>query len=402
MSEHARETSSALEHTNFLFVGLSYDWSVRERQIISDMLCAREKGANVHLYALRDSGLASRAKELGFSCSFHQGVLSKSFIKWKRLKAVSKLINHYRIDIVHCYDIDVLWPLSYILKSKPVIPLILSLSSSLNRSYRGIWYGPLSRRLDQVIVTHDDMSENVYGFLGIPPIKVKAQNLGVDISTRDHPREKPFFKISEDRFYLGTHLSGLETSTTFLDPLFYALKTLTTQKDILGREMTCVLGSNKNWRECLVTEEVRRKVKDWGLEDYVAFMGPCNVTELQLDVDVWVDLQSESQLSDTWISSLVLGTPLIAPRTGGSMELMKSYPGSMELYRFGDTRDLRSKLEKILVKLDSYESSLLSYREELDDQFSIEQFRREMGFRYEKLIKRRKRLVLGRKKNKAH
>ena len=167
MAEVKTNHIDPLKDKSFLFVCLSYKWGERERKVISDILCAIEAGASVHLYVLRDSSLAIKAKELNIPVTYHQGAISISFIKWRKLKTIRKLMTNYSVDVVHCYSINVLWPLSYFLKSKPLIPLILSLVKPLRKSYRSFWYRPLSRRIDQVLVTHQDLSENVYGFLGI-------------------------------------------------------------------------------------------------------------------------------------------------------------------------------------------------------------------------------------------
>jgi glycosyltransferase involved in cell wall biosynthesis len=382
-----------LKNKNFFYVGLSFKWGTLERKIICDCLAAKRAGADVFLYTFRDSALALQAKSEGIDCLFHHGLVATRFVKWHKLKFVSKLLKKHSIDLVHCYDIKILWPLCYFLKSKPLIPLVLTLTKELDRVYRGFWYRPLNRRIDHVFITTEDMNENVWGNLGIPLTKVSDAGLGISKVTEIEEREKPFFKFSDDRWYLGTNLSGVETSIKFLDTLFNALKVLV-QNKIAGKEITFVLGSEKNWSECLITDELRRKVKDWGLEQHVAFMGPCEIKELQQDLDLWFSLKDDGPIEDYALGALVNGIPTLLPKTTASMELLKtSKNGFTGLYRLGDTRSLRKQCEEVLANYSTHKETVLSDSKDYFSQFGLESYEIRLSKSYHQLIKRRLRLM---------
>lgn len=382
-----------LKNKNFFYVGLSFKWGTLERKIITDALSAKKSGAEVFLYTFRDSALHINARKEGIECIYHHGLVATKFVKWHKLKFVSKLLKKHSIDIVHCYDIKILWPLCYFLKSKPLIPLVLTLTSDLERLYRGFWYRPLNRRIDQVFISTEVMSENVWGNLGIPSTKVFEVGLGIKKVNVDKSEKKPFFKFSDDRWYLGTNLSGVETNIKFLDTLFNALQVLV-QNSIAGKEITFVLGSEKNWAECLITDELRRKVKDWGLEEHVAFMGPCKIQELQQDLDLWLSLKDDGPLEDYAISALMNGIPALLPKTTASMELLTPSKNGFEgLYRKNDARSLRKQCELILGNYKVHKDVVLSDSKDYCEQFELENYEVKISKSYHKLIKRRLRLM---------
>ncbi len=382
-----------LKNKKFFYIGLSFKWGTLERKIICDCLSAQKAGADVFLYTFRDSAIDLHAKREGIECIYHHGLVATNFVKWHKLKFVSKLLKKHSIDLVHCYDIKILWPLCYFLKSKPLIPLVLTLTRDLDRVYRGFWYRPLNRRIDQVFITTEDMNENVWGNLGIPATKVSEVGLGISKTTETEKRDKPFFKFSDDRWYLGTNLSGVETSIKFLDTLFQALKVLT-QNKIADKEITFVLGSEKNWNECLITDELRGKVKDWGLEQFVAFMGPCEIQDFQQDLDLWVSLKDDGPLEDYGLGALVNGIPALLPKTTAAMELLKSSKnGFTALYRQSDARSLRKQCEEVLSNYSEHKKVVLSDSEDYFSQFGLESYEIRLSKSYHQLIKRRLRLM---------
>ena len=120
-----------LHQKNFFLIGLSFDWNSIERTVIADARAIMNAGGNVHLYTFRDSHLDRQAKKWKIICHYHQGAVATKIFKWNKLKAVAKLIRNNQIDLVHCYDIKILWPLCYFLRADSLTPLVLTLSKEL-------------------------------------------------------------------------------------------------------------------------------------------------------------------------------------------------------------------------------------------------------------------------------
>lgn len=385
-----------LEGRNIFLVALTNEWNSPQRMILKDAKIILASGGQVFLYTFKDSILDIKAKSIGIECFYHQGTVATSFFKWNKLKKVSRLIRVHKIDLVHCYDIKFLWPLCYFLKTRPLIPLVMSIGKELTRFYRGFWYQPLNRRLDQVLTTSTALNENVWGNLGIPPIKVSCIGLATkDISASEV--SLPAFRFGEDRWYLGTNFNGTEKEIKFLDDLFYALRTLATQK-IAGKEILFVLINEKPWSQCLITDELRGRVKDWGLEHHVAFAESEVIESMQKHLDLWVGTKVDEVLEDYSISALLNGIPCVFPRRNSSMELIREYGKVGETYKVGDARSLRKQCESVLTNYKSYEKAIKSRAEELSKRFSFESYFETFAKNYHQLIKRRHRLMRGRKK----
>lgn len=392
MSTKQESTKNILTHKKIFLIGLSFKWSSLERLVISDAQAIIKNGGEVFLYTFRDSVLDQKAKEIGAQCFYHQGIVATKLIKWNRLKSVSKLIKKHQADLVHCYDIKMLWPLSYFLKTKPLIPLVLTVHDELKHFYRGFWYRPLNRRIDQIFTTSPVINENVWGNLGVPPIKVKPLGLPMAKVDKGSGSTSLPFQTHEDRWYLGTNLSGIEKNTHFLDNLFHVLKVLLGQ-DIAGKKITFVLASERRWNECLITDELRRRVKDWGLEDYVAFMGPCLIPELQPHLDLWIGMKTRESLEDYCVNALYNGVPTLLPRTTMSMELLRNGGKIGETYKIGDARSLREKCMKVLQEVGEYRRRLEKFQGQLDELHNSDRYQKRLAESYQQLMKRRLRLM---------
>ncbi len=370
-------------------MGLTKRWGTEERLTLKDCKIAQKNGAKVYLYTYKKTRLRVKAEEAGIECIYHKGKFASKIFEWHKLRKLSRLIDDLNINVVHCYDIRVLWPLCFYLRQKKLIPLVYTLSSGLSNYYRDFWYRPLSSRIDQVILPLPDMVENVWGHLGLPPRKINFVGLGE--KTRVKEIERPPFRFTEERWYIGTNLNGIETNTKFLETLFHAFRVMVERK-LEGKNFTFVLYNEKSWTDTKLTDELRRQVKDWGLEEHVAFVGPCVIADQQQWVDLWLGLRRREDLEDYAMQSLISGIPILVPRSSSSMELLRSHGQIGETYKIGDSREIREKCDTILRNLGTYKSNLHKANQKLSESFGLEAYEELMVKSYQKLLGRRRRL----------
>jgi len=370
-------------------MGLTKRWGTEERMIIKDCKLALKGGAKVYLYTYKKTRLRVKAEALGVECIYHKGKFASKIYEWHKLRKLSRLIDELKINVVHCYDIKVLWPLCFYLRQKKLIPLVYTMSTELSRSYKDFWYRPLSSRIDQVILPMPEMAENVWARLGLPPRKINF--VGVGIKTRIGESERPPFRFTEDRWYIGTNLNGIETNTQFLDTLFHSFRVMIERK-LEGKNYTFALCNERSWADTKLTDELRRQVKDWGLEEHVAFVGPCDIAEQQKWVDLWLGLRRREDLEDYAIQSITSGTPILVPRTSSSMELLRIHGQVGETFKIGDSREIREKCETVLRNLSTYKSNLHKAHQALAESFGHDRYDDLMTKAYQKLLGRRRRL----------
>lgn len=382
---------------NFLYLGLSHRWGSEERAIIKDCLLAQAAGAQVYLYTYKSSVLAMRAQALGIECIFHQGKFVTKFHKWHKLRKLPKLLIEKNISVVHCYDIKVLWPLCFLMRRLPLVPLVFTLTTELKKYYRSFWYKPLVERVDQVLLPMAEMVDNVWGHLGIPPRKIDFVGLGLLPQKKKESDENPPFRFTDKRWYIGTNLNGIETNTQFLTTTFHAFRVMV-EKGLDGKNYTFALCNERGWGNSVLTGELRRQVKDWGLEEHVAFVDQTDVAKHQLDVDLWLGLGRREELEDYAIQALLAGKPVCIPRTAFSMEVFRTYGFVGETYMRNDSREIRVKCETILRNLSTYEKSLHKSHQSLRETYGHGSYREGMVKIYKKLLSRRKRLYRAKQK----
>lgn len=389
------------EGKTFFYMGLSYRWGTEERTIIKDCLMASKAGAKVYLYTYKDSVLDERAKDFNIECLYHQGKFVTKVFKWHKLRKLKNLLAELQVNVVHCYDIKVLWPLCLYMRSMPLVPLVFTLSGDLKKYYRSFWYRPLISRVDQVLLPMSELVENVWGHMGIPPRKIDFVGLGLNTLKRSEyaEGERPPFRFTNKRWYIGTNLNGIETNTHFLDTVFHSFRVMI-EKGLDEKNYTFALCNERNWSECVLTSELRRQVKDWGLEEHVAFVDQRDVATHQLDVDLWLGLERREELEDYAVQALINGRPIVVPRSASSMEVMRSFGVVGETYMAGDSREIREKCETILRNYSTYEKNLHKSHQALMESYGSESYKDSLSKIYEKLLNRRRRLWRVRQKRK--
>lgn len=373
------------------FFALTKRWGTKERFIINDCLHAKEAGARVYLYCYKKSYIEQIAKLNGIETLYHRGKVYTKVLQWHKLRGISKTLKDLKISIVHCYDVSLLWPLTYFLRSMPLVPLVFTQETELEKFYRDFYFRPLIARIDQVFVPMTQLLDNVLGHLNFPLRKMKLIGMGVTQKKIERPKSLPF-SFEGTRFCIGTNLNGIETNTKFLDTLFHSLNVLV-KKGVGPKGITLILFCERPWNEFHLTDELKRKLTDLGLEENVAFATSDNLAENQSLVDLWVSLVRRETLEDYAIQAIVNGVPVLLPRTALAVDLVSDFGRIGETYRSHDSRELREKLAKILLNLDTYKKNIEKAKAPLLDTHGRDAYRKMLVNQYAKLIEKRERLA---------
>lgn len=382
---------------NILLVCPSEEWSTIERTALRDAKVLKDEGHHVFLYCLQESYLDVRAKRLDIKLFYHSGKLSTSVLQWRKLQLIPKIMDQHEIHLVQCYDIHLLWPVSFFLRKHQLIPLVFSHNVEFQKIYKHWWYQPLIRRIDTTLLPSREMQESVVGSLGIPPHKIDYCGLGVaaerfngDGQANTTAQSGHFLENFKEDWKIGCYVGSHEQSLDFLLPLFHALRVLVEGRPE-GRGVKLVLVSDKPWEQHLLGDELGHFLVDMGLDQNVLFESKIPVTKLQRWLDLWVGVRSFEAIDDYMVTALLAGLPVVVTRGTATMELLRRQPRLGSTYKRGDARELRRKIEVILGAYDSYRDAIAATSEELLNEFGLETYREQLLSVYEKSLLKRSR-----------
>ncbi len=372
---------------NLLYICPSETWGTRERMVLQDCLIAREVGHDVFLYCLKDSLLHVYAKEQRIDCIYHQGKLRTRFLKWHKLSAIKQYIKRLDINLVHCYELNLLWPISYFLRRSPKVPLIFTFSHEVQKYYKQFWIRPLITRLDLGILPIKEMLASIRSHIDIPLRKIQFCGLGL---CSGKAPEKEDVALNRDHYVIGTSVGGFEKDIDFLKPLLLALQGLNSKK-INDKSIKLILLSQKKWQESLIFPELRQFVNDHNLAGDIVFETSKNMLDAQNEVDFWVGNPTLEPIEDYTLMAMLAGKPIVSPRTSAFLELLREYGPVGESYKMGDTREIRLKCERILINLDGYKCHIIENEETLRRYYGRDIYRNQLLSHYERTLNRRAR-----------
>jgi hypothetical protein len=378
-----------IEGKVFFYFALSYRWETSERNVIRDARVAREQGAKVIVYCYRDSVVDSWCKNHHIITMHPQGKITNRI---KLLKTIKNLVSTFKkenVALIHCYDVDHLWPLAFFLRTDRVISLVFSLSHELKNFYRNIWFRPLVARIDHIFFISWEMVDNISGHLGVPMRKMDY--IGTGGNSVEKSDKKPFTK-ERNAFYIGTNVSGTERDIKFIDVILSGFKILV-ESNLLDKKLYLVLASEKRWSHFIVANELRRKLTDMGLESNFIFVDSFEIFEVQLKVDLWVGQDRTEDIEDYCIEALLNRRPVLFPRTASSAEVIRQFGKIGETYKADDSREWRHKVIKVLENLDDYQKGFTKNLSKIKEFFGPDIYRERLGKSYQSLVGRRERFL---------
>ncbi|MBT7611196.1 MAG: hypothetical protein HN576_15655 [Bacteriovoracaceae bacterium] len=342
---------------------------------------------------MKDSFLDQYSQREGLEVKYHFGKVQRHFYKWYRYRFLSKLLKSEKVIFIHCYDLNLIWPICFFLRNSPMIPLFLTIDRAPRRSYLEIWHKALLTRVDQVFVSSESMIDEAKLRLGLLPRKITVLGYGVsigEIQKSDLNKIKSELAINTESHTIGSLISPHHKNMDFILPLIYAVNGYN-QKHHGDKDLRLILISEKKWNQNQIYKELIRFIKDAGSEEDILFYSGCSIEMFQRAVDLWISSAEGNNLSDYAVKSLLLGVPILVPRNAEVMELFNSFPGTGEAYRKNDSLGVREKLEKVLAKKKTYLKQVAKGSKKIKIMHSVEAYSETLISRYKKTISARKR-----------
>jgi len=343
---------------NILYVCPTESSGTRERMILRDCLLLKEIGHNVFLYCLKDSFLDINSKKHGVDCLYHEGSIHTNLLKWYKLRKLKSYIRKLDINIVHCYDLNFLWPLSYFLRNKHLTPLFFTLNHDISKFYKQFWYKTLISRLDLTFLPVREMAESIHGHLELPLRKVYFSGFGLK-HVEFHKVKK---KLNESVWNLACWVNDHEKDGTDLSVCFEALWSLNMKKKE-SKPYHLHIYSNRKWEENILFEKLKQIICDYKLENYVHFHEASSI--MDINADIWISHNTKIPLEDYSLISILKGIPTLMPRNATTQELNRIYGNASTTYKIGDSRELRKCIESLGSGYDSYVEACNRAKDEL-------------------------------------
>lgn len=377
---------------NIFYLLPTKDWSTKERFAFRDIELAKKHGYNVYLCTYEDSFLAEIARGLDIEIiPFKEHFLNRftEFHKHFSLKSITKKV---KLDIVHCYDFNLLLSLSFQLKTENLTALIVTQDHIIDKPLQRFWYRPLISRIDSLVLINRNLVQDALGNLGLPFKKIEYFGMGLKFESSIKSDEIAFnFDLYKDYFLAGTYVSPVIKNIDILVPLFFALKVLN-EKMPGGKKSKLVLISVVDFQTIPILPEIMKLIQEQELQDDVLFVSANDINAVISQLGVWISNSAHELIEDFAISALVQEVPAIMGRNFCSKDLIKEYEGLAETYKLFDARELRDKWEMIILGNAIYREKTKLYKYFIEREHSYKNYKGPLLSLYSRTIQRRVRL----------
>lgn len=377
-----------------LYVCLSDHWGSSQRALFNDIRYSLDEGHNVIIYTLRDTFVDLYAKKLRLKIIYHSGKTNAHVLRWHRFRNIPKIINAHDIKMVHCYELDFVWPMSFFLRKNLHIPLFLTLFDEIRTKYSSFIYSLLSSRIDHIFIPFSPLEKNIRGQLRFDGRKVVSLGFGVEkidqkcqaLDGVNSAWAKELDEIWSMGAYVPPHFKNIKP----LETAIYAVMGINQKLDVHS-QVKLVLASEKKWSETLIYPDLIRFLKDLGVENLVLFYTCENISQLIPSMDLWLGAIGEQYLDDLSIRALIEGVPIVIPRTSSSMEIFRIFGTIGETYKADDSRQLRDQCIKIVTEKSHYTRQLKKVIPALENAFGVNNYQQRLMHFYYHCMQVRKR-----------
>ena len=370
-----------------LFICPSNEWRTLERKALADCLYLRDSGGNPILFCLKNSIIDREAEKFDLPRIYYTGQRLKRLFDLRYIRDMRKILRENRFDIVHCYSLDFIWGVCFLLMSNPKVPLLLTFNHFLEHAQKSLWQKWLFRRVDLVITFSQATKEIAQESLPVSLRKIKIAGGGIEAVSKPHVEEKLVKK-------LGSIVSAQEDFER-VQVAIYAFKALLPSLVELGINLEFnIFNAMEDGEEVEETvQKLLELIKSLELEERI-FIHECRQYEpVFKETDIFIGTSFEEPFNDFELMAVLSQVPVVFPRTASRQSVLFHYKWVGESYHFEDARELKSKLLKLLINEQVYLNELQDSHQQLKDLHGTDAyFRRVLGF-YERLYARRLRYL---------
>lgn len=377
---------------NILYVLPSKGWNTKERFAFRDIAQAKKHGYNIYICTYEDSFAARMAKNFEIEVIPYKPHFLNRFFNFHKHLSLTPAFKKAHIDIVHCYNFNLLFSLSIQLKRQNMTALVLTQDSPIDKPLQRFWYRPLISRIDSLIIANKNLLQDALGNLGLPLKKVEYFGLGIKYEDAVNPLQIAInFDLYNDYFLAGTYVSPGLSDHKRLIPVLSALKVIN-EKTPGGKKSKLVLITPVDFQSMSWLPNLMRNIQEQDLQEDVLFVTTQDIIGVISRLDLWISNAPDELIEDFAISALVHEVPAILARNFCSKDLLEEYEGVGETYKLADARELRDKWEKIILGQAIYKEKTRLYKYFIEREHSHKSYKTQLMNLYSKSVQRRVRL----------
>lgn len=377
---------------NILYVLPTKEWNTKERFAFRDIAQAKKHGYNIYLCAYDDSFAAKMARQMEIEVIPYKSHFLNRFFNFHKHLSLAPAFKKAHIDIVHCYNFNLLCSISIQLKRQNVTALVVTQDHCIDKPLQRFWYRPLISRIDSLIIANKNLLQDSLGNLGLPLKKIEYFGLGIKYEDAVNPLQIAVnFELYKEYFLVGTYVSPGLNDHKHLVPVLAALKVVN-EKLPAGQKSKLVLISPVDFQGMSLLPNLMRDIQEQDLQEDVLFVTTQDIIGVISRLDLWVSNAPGELIEDFAISALVHEVPAILARNFCSKDLIEEYEGVGETYKLFDARELRDKWEKMILGKAVYREKTRLYKYFIEREHSHKNYKTQLMNLYSKSVQRRVRL----------
>jgi hypothetical protein len=377
---------------NILYLLPTKDWSTRERLAFRDMTLAKKHGYNIYLTTYEDSFLAKAARAIDVEVIPFKEHFFNGFTAFHKHIPLGPINKKVKLDIVHCYDFNLLFSLSVQLKAENLTALVITQDHGIDKPLQRFLYRPLISRIDSLILSNKNLTQDVLGNLGLPLKKIEYFGMGIKTENLDETSSFAInFNLYKEYFLAGTYVSPAIESVDQITPLLSALKVLN-EKMPGGTKSKLLFVSAVEFQSIAILPDIMRQIQEQELQEDVLFVTTKDIVGVISQLGVWISNGPNELIEDFAISALMNEVPVLLPRNFCSVDLMEEYQGVGETYKLFDARELRDKWEKIILGNPVFREKTKLFKYFIEREHSYKGYKLQLLSLYARTVQRRARL----------
>lgn len=369
-----------------LFICPSDEWGSLERRVINDCHYLRDIGGNPVLYCIKGSPIDREAQKFSLPRQFYKGKKVNKIFDLTYFIDLRRVISESKFDIIHCFSIDYVWTVCFLLMTRPQLPLILTFNRFLKKAYDSFIERWLLKRVDLIMTFSGSIRSVVLSRLPVNPRKVHVVGAGIEVF--EGQNEPP----SHDRKVIGcflTNKSQVENLYAFL----YLIKPLNIGLDKERMKNKFIIFSDRAIEEIIDRDALDKLISELELKDLVHIVETDAAVEAIKRMDIYISLAFNEPFSDLEIMANLFKKPVLAPRTASRRQLFNKLPDIGDTFYFQDARELRGKVASFLKYEDRHRDALNDNFERLKSTHGLDNYVEKVYDQYIKLYSQRLRFA---------
>ena len=369
-----------------LYIHLSDQFEEDEQLALEDLLELNKLDLDWRVVCLAGSPLHQRLRKIGNDCWIALEQPPQELFDFKMKQLLSEQIAN-GVNLIHCFNSDFLGSILPWMFRFSEIPIVVSESPQVIKSWRHFLQSFFYSRIDVLLVPSVALRKRIQTMRPVLANKIRVLHPGLDFNVIN-PEHFDFHVLRkkwgiEPNYYLVGMIASHEyvkTQATFIKAAASFLR----NDELAQRTKFVIVGFELDGNEALID-----LIRQFHLQDQIILVPfEESIPKVLGTLDVYILPSSKAMFGLQAIESLAMGTPIICAAGPDSSEWIGNSQGGL-LMRSGDSFDLQRKLKMILE--DPEELKIMGSRA---SQFAKENYDRITRTRklieiYERAVRRR-------------